>query len=74
VADLRDVHDALVEVVEKAAGRRDEDIDALAQRIDLRARTHTAEDEQRALAEVPSECLECLADLGSEFTGRDEYE
>ena len=58
VADLREVHDALVDVVEQAPGRGDDDVHALAQRVDLRARAHPAEDQDRALAQVAAEVLE----------------
>jgi hypothetical protein len=74
VPDLGQVHDALVDVVEQAAGRGDDDVHALAQRVDLRPRADAAEDQQGALAQVAAEVLERLAHLGSEFSGRHQHQ
>ena len=74
VTDLREIHRALVDVVEQAAGGGDDDVDALAQRVQLRARAHAAEDEDRALVKVTTEILEGLAHLRGELARWHEHE
>ena len=65
VAHAAQVDVALVGVVEQAARRGDDDVDAAAQRVDLRARADAAEDQGRALAQVAAEvgedCSTCAA-------------
>jgi len=71
---LRQVDHPLVDVIEQAARRRDDDVHALAQRIDLRTRADTTEDQQRALVQVTAEIVERLADLGRELARRHQHQ
>ena len=74
VAHLGEVDRALVDVVEQAARRGDDDVHALAQRVDLRPRADAAEDQDGALVQVAAEVLERLAHLGGEFAGRHQHQ
>src|SRR5436305_2760774 len=60
---------ALRDQVEQAAGRGDQNVDALAERRHLRVLTHAAEDDGAAEAQVPPVGAKALADLTGEFAG-----
>ena len=74
VANAAQVDVALVGVIEQPAGRRDDDVGALAQCVDLRPRADAAENQQRALLEVTTEIDEGLLHLRREFARRHEHE
>src|SRR5687767_5311029 len=74
MAHLREVDVALGEVIEQPARRGDDDVDPLAERIDLRARADATEDQDRALMYVPAVVVEGLADLGCEFARGNEHQ
>ena len=61
-------------VIEQPARCGDDDIHPLAQRVDLRPRADTAEDQDGALAEVATVVVEGLADLGGELARRHEHQ
>ena len=65
---------ALVGVVEQAARRGDDDVDAATQQVDLRTRADAAEDQRRLLAQVHAEIGDGLLDLRREFAGRNQHE
>ena len=72
--DLGEVDQALVEQVDQAARRRDQDIDALLDRAHLRTLPDAAEDDREADRRVPSVAREALRDLRRELTGGGEHE
>ena len=61
-------------MVEQAARSCDDDVDAAAQRVDLRARADAAEDQRRLLAQVGTEIDDRLLDLRGEFAGGNQHE
>jgi hypothetical protein len=61
---------AALEVVEQAARRGDEDVDAAGQRADLRVVLHAADDDGDRRADVPAVGLEAGRDLGGELARR----
>ena len=63
---------ALVDQVEQAAGRGDEDVDAARQRLDLCALADAAEDDGVAQRQVAAVGLEAVGDLDGELAGRRE--
>ena len=68
--DFAQIDGLLTDVVEQAAGGRDQNIDAAAQRIDLRVDADTAEHQRRAQRKVLAIGLHALFDLRREFAGR----
>ena len=72
--DLAEVGDLLADEVEQPAGRGDEDLDAAAQRLDLRVHRHAAVHDGRAQRDRPAVGADALVDLHGEFAGRDEDE
>ena len=60
---------ALVHQIEQAAWRRDQDIEAASQIVDLRLLTDAAEDHGAAQAEMPAVGAEILDDLDRELAG-----
>ena len=72
--DLAEVGDLLADEVEQPAGRRDEDLDAGAQRLDLRVHRDAAVDDGRAQRHGPAVGADALVDLHRELAGRDEDE
>ena len=74
--DLRagDVGGTAVEMVDQAAGRGDEHIEAARQRLDLRAMADAAEDDRNLHAHMASIGAKTVGDLGREFARRREHE
>ena len=72
--DRRQVRGALAEVVEQAARRRDQHVEAAAQRIDLRLHADAAEDGGRAQGRVRAVVLEAVEDLRREFARRRQHQ
>ena len=72
--DLIEPYHAPVYLIEKAARRRDQDIDALAQTLILSAVTGASEDDSRAQIGKASIVAERGFNLCSELTGRLEHE
>ena len=72
--DRREVDGALAEVVEQAAGRGDDDVDAATQRVGLRREADAAVDGGRADAPVATVDADALLDLERELAGRGEDE
>ena len=70
--DLAEVGDLLADEVEQPARRRDEDLDAGAQRLDLRVDRDAAVDDGRAQRDRPAVGPDALVDLHRELAGRDE--
>ena len=71
--DLAEVDEPLLEEVDEATRRRDEDIDALLDRADLRALADAAEDHGVAERRVTAVAREALGDLRRELTrGRED--
>ena len=68
------VQDLLLMQVEQAARGRDDDIDALFERLDLGAVAHAAVEEGGAGTEVLTVLLKILIDLNGELARRDEDE
>ena len=66
---LLEAHVAVLHVVEQAAGRGDENVDAARHRLDLRAEGHAADDAGDAGAHVLAVVREALRDLHGELTG-----
>ena len=64
-----EIHRPLADVVEEPPRRGHQDIDALAQLLDLRVDLDAAEDHRRAQREVAAVGLHALADLGGQFAG-----
>src|SRR6185437_747742 len=62
----------LLNEVEQAPGRRDENVDAARQRIDLRLLPDTAEDHGRAQREMPTVAAEAVIDLDRQSARRAE--
>ena len=62
----------LLDEIEQAARRGDEDVDAVAHRLDLADLADAAEDDGLAIAEMAAIGLEALADLDREFARRRE--
>ena len=61
-------------MIEQAARRGDDEVDAATQLVDLRSRADTAEDQRRLLAQVGTEIGDGLLHLRREFTGRNQHE
>ena len=74
VADFRQVREPAVGEVEEPAGRRDEDVAAGAQAVDLRLLADAAEDHARAQLLVRAVHADALEDLRRELAGRGEHE
>ena len=72
--DPRQVDGALADVVEQAAGRRDDDLRPGAQRADLRVETDAAVDRRRADGGLRAVGPDALLDLERELAGRGEDE
>ena len=72
--DLAEVGDPLPDEVEQAARRRDEDLDAGAQRLDLRFHRDAAVDDRGAQRHRPAVGPDALVDLHRELAGGDEDE
>lgn len=70
-ADLGEVHLLLVGQVEQTARGADDDVDALAQRLDLRLVGTAAVDGEDADVTDLAGGLEVVGDLGAELAGRD---
>ena len=70
--DLAEVGDLLADEVEQAARRRDEDLDAAAQGLDLGVHRDPAVDDGRAQRDGPAVGPDALVDLHRELAGRDE--
>ncbi len=67
---MPEVDGLLADVVEQAAGRRDQDVDAAAQRIDLGVDADAAVDERRLEAEVLPVGPDAFLDLRRELARR----
>jgi hypothetical protein len=68
-------HDvASLEMVEQPAGRRDDDVDAVAQRLLLRLVGHAAEDRDHVELRVPAVVAEARLDLHAQLARRGEHE
>jgi hypothetical protein len=65
---------ALFGEIEQAARRRDQDVAAVAQLVDLRLLGHAAEDHQRAQVEVLAVVLHALLHLGGELARGREHQ
>ena len=65
---------AALDEVGEAARARDEDVDAAAQRLQLRAEAGAAVDRGDPQLALPAEPLELAADLRRELAGRNEHE
>ena len=70
--DLAEVERALLHVVEQAARRRDQDLDAAPQRRDLRIHRHAAEDLRAPQRDVLAVVADALLDLRRELARRRE--
>ena len=70
--DLAEVRDLLADEVEQPARRRDEDLDAGAQGLDLRVHRHAAVDDGRAQRHGPPVRAHALVDLHRELARGDE--
>ena len=68
--DRIEAHEALVEQIEQAAGRGDQDIDAAGERVHLGTLADAAEHHRVAQRQVAAVGAEILADLGGELAGR----
>ncbi len=68
--DLAEVDEPLLQEVDETPRRRDEDIDSLLERADLRALPHAAEDDGVAKRRVAAVACEALADLRGQFARR----
>ena len=68
--DGAEVGDARVQVVDQAAGRGDEHVEPLRQRLDLRAMRHAAEDDGDVDRQAGREIAKALGDLAGQFAGR----
>ncbi|MBB3931108.1 hypothetical protein GGR25_002158 [Kaistia hirudinis] len=69
-----ETHGLGLDMVQQAAGRGDEDVDALLERADLRLMADAAEDEGMAHAEELRELAKLRVDLDGELTRRGENE
>src|SRR5439155_15171228 len=65
--DLAQVYRLLLDVIEQAPGRRDDDVDAAAQLLDLRLEAHAAVDHGRAQLRVLAVGAHALLDLHREL-------
>jgi hypothetical protein len=73
--DVRQVDGALAAVVEQAARRGDDDVDAAAQVVGLRVEAHAAEDQRGAdLRQVAAVGAHALLDLGGELARRHQHQ
>ena len=72
--DLAEIGDTLTDQVEQPAGRRDEDLDAAAQRLDLGVHRDPAVDHGRPQRDGPAVGVDALVDLHRELAGRDQDE
>ena len=70
--DLAEVGDPLADEVEQPAGRRDEDLDPAAERLDLGIHRDPAVHDGRAEGDRPAVRPDALVDLDGELAGRDE--
>ena len=65
---------ALVDQVQQSAGRRDEHIKPVAQRVDLLPLSDAAEDGERTDVQIPPIIAETVVDLRRKFPGRREHQ
>jgi hypothetical protein len=72
--ERRQVAKPLFDQIEQTAGRRDDDVDARLERLDLVELTDAAEDRHHARLQVAAEALEPGGDLRHEFARRREDE
>ncbi len=72
--DVGKVHAAALDVIDQAAGRRDQNVDAAPQRIDLRLHADAAEDRRRAHAEMAAVRAHALVHLCGELARRRQHE
>ena len=70
--DLAEVGDALADEIEQAAGRRNEDLDAAAEGLDLGVHRDAAVDDGRAQRDRSAVRPDALVDLHRELAGGDE--
>ena len=70
----REIDVALANVVEQAAGRGNEDVDAVHHRLDLRAMANATEDHRDGDAEVAAVRAEAVCDLACQFARRAQHE
>ena len=70
----RQVGVALGDVVEQAAGRGDQDVEAAGQGLDLRAVLGAAEDDGDAHVQVLAVATEAFGDLGGQLAGRRQHD
>ena len=68
--DLTQIHGLLPRMVEQASGRRNDDVHAATQRIDLRLHANPAEDHRGTQREVLAVGPHILVHLGGKLTGR----
>jgi len=68
------VDGALADVVEQAAGRGDQDVDAALQRLDLRPDADAAEDQRGLQRQVVAVGAHAFLDLGGEFARRRQHQ
>ena len=68
--DLREIDGALLHVVEQAARRGDQNVDALLQQLDLRIDADAAEDHGRSQLQIFAVGAHAFLDLGRQFAGR----
>ena len=66
-------HGALLGEIEQATGRRDQQVAAAAQRVDLRVDADAAEDDQRAQLDILAVATRAFRHLGGEFAGRRQH-
>ena len=74
ISTCAQVDRALLRVIEQATGRRDENVDAAAQGVDLRIDADAAEDDERAQPQILAVALDAFGDLGCELARRHEHE
>ena len=72
--DRAEIGRAGVQVIEQSAGRRNQDVQPLGERTNLRAMRHAAEDHGDLERQPRREIAETLRDLAGEFARRAEHE
>ena len=72
--DRAQIGDARVEVVDEAAGRRDQHVEAAPKRADLRAVRHAAEHDRDLERKPVGEVAEALGDLARQFARRAQHQ